>query len=53
MDSSVASRIADRQELLCNSDLPESALIEVGTEHRLADEESLGRMVEVAGTMAD
>jgi hypothetical protein len=36
---------ADSQELLRNSNLPESALIEVGTEHRLADEESLQWML--------
>jgi hypothetical protein len=35
----------DSRELLCNSGLPESALIVVGTEHRLADEESLEAMV--------
>jgi hypothetical protein len=33
-------------ELVRNSGLPESALIVVGTEHRLADEESLKKMVE-------
>ena len=37
---------ADSQELPCNSGLPDSALIEVGTEHRLADEESLKAMLE-------
>lgn len=37
---------ADSQELLRNSGLPESALIAVGHEHRLADEESLGKMLE-------
>ena len=37
--------IADSGELLKNSSLPESALIVVGTEHRLADEESLEAMV--------
>lgn len=31
---------ADSQELLRNSGLPESALIVVGTDHRLADPES-------------
>jgi len=36
---------ADSEELVRNSSLPSSALIEVGTEHRLADEESLGMMV--------
>ena len=35
----------DSEELVANSGLPSSALIEVGTEHRLADEESLGMMV--------
>jgi len=35
----------DSQELLANSGLPESALIEVGTEHRLADAESLQTML--------
>ncbi len=37
--------IADSRDLLKNSGLPESALIVVGTEHRLADEESLEAMV--------
>ena len=37
---------ADSQELLRNSGLPESALIVVGTEHRLADPESLKAMLE-------
>jgi alpha-beta hydrolase superfamily lysophospholipase len=36
---------ADSQELLRNSGLPESALVVVGHEHRLADSESLARMV--------
>jgi hypothetical protein len=36
----------DSVELVRNSGLPESALIVVGTEHRLADEESLEKMVE-------
>ena len=36
----------DSLELLRNSSLPESALIEVGAEHRLADEESQEAMVE-------
>ena len=35
---------ADSQELLRNSGLPESALIVVGHEHRLADPESLAKM---------
>jgi hypothetical protein len=37
---------ADSQELLCNSGLGELALVAAGTEHRLADEESLKAMVE-------
>ena len=37
---------ADSQELLRNSGLPESALIEVGTDHRLADPEPLKVMLE-------
>jgi len=37
---------ADSQELLRNSSLPESALIIVGNDHRLADEESLKAMLE-------
>jgi len=42
---------ADSQELVRNSGLPTGALIEVGTEHRLADEESLGRMLEEVETV--
>ena len=37
---------ADSQELLRNGGLPESALIVVGDEHRLADAESLRAMLE-------
>lgn len=37
---------ADSVELVRNSGLSSEALIEVGTEHRLADPESLARMVE-------
>ena len=40
--------IADSRELLKNCGLPKSALIVVGTEHRLADEESLEAMVRAA-----
>ena len=36
---------ADSEELVANSGLDSGALIEVGTEHRLADEESLGKML--------
>lgn len=38
---------ADSVELVKNSGLPDSALVIVGHEHRLADEESLKKMVEV------
>ncbi len=37
---------ADSQELLRNSGLPDSALIVVGTDHRLADPEPLKAMLE-------
>lgn len=36
---------ADSEKLLRNSGLPSKALIEVGSEHRLADEESLKMML--------
>jgi len=36
----------DSVELVRNSGLPSESLIEVGAEHRLADSESLGKMVE-------
>lgn len=36
---------ADSEELVRNSGLPPSALIEVGNDHRLADAESLGTML--------
>lgn len=35
----------DSEELLRNSGLPASALIEVGTDHRLAEGEALGEML--------
>lgn len=38
---------ADSQELLSRSGLPDSALIAVGTEHRLADPESLAMLSKV------
>ena len=38
--------LADSEELARNSSLPSDSLIEVGTEHRLADEESLRKMLE-------
>ena len=37
---------ADSEELVRNSGLPASALIEVGTDHRLADPEPLATMLE-------
>jgi hypothetical protein len=37
---------ADSEELVRNSGLPVSALIEVGTDHRLADREPLKAMLE-------
>jgi len=36
----------DSLDLVQNSGLPPSALIEIGSDHRLADEESLGKMLE-------
>ena len=36
---------ADSEELIKNSGLPESALIEVGNDHRLADDEPLEAML--------
>jgi hypothetical protein len=36
---------ADSEELVRNSSLPPSTLIEVGTDHRLAEEEPLERML--------
>jgi len=43
---------ADSQELLRNSGLPESALIVVGSDHRLADPEPLAKMLEVVVVVA-
>ncbi len=40
---------SDSVELVRNSGLPESALIAVGTEHRMADAESLAKMLEAVG----
>jgi hypothetical protein len=37
---------ADSEDLARNSGLPLQSLIEVGTEHRLADAESLAKMLE-------
>ena len=44
--------LADSQELIRNSGLPTSALRVVGTDHRLADDESLHAMLEAAETRA-
>ena len=41
---------ADSAELVRNSGLPSGSLVEVGTEHRLADEDSLAKMLEVVET---
>jgi len=40
---------SDSVELVRNCGLPSESLIEVGTEHRLADSESLAKMVEAVG----
>jgi alpha-beta hydrolase superfamily lysophospholipase len=40
---------ADSEELVRNSGLPASALIEVGADHRLADPEPLWKMLEACG----
>ncbi len=37
---------ANSEELIANSGLPSSALIEIGTDHRLADPEPLAKMLE-------
>lgn len=41
---------ADSEELVVNSRLPPETLIEIGNDHRLADEESLGKMLEAFET---
>ncbi|MCH7987818.1 MAG: hypothetical protein IID46_01570 [Planctomycetes bacterium] len=38
---------ADSEELVANSGLPQKTLIEVGSDHRLADPDPLGNMLEV------
>jgi hypothetical protein len=43
---------ADSEELVRNSGLPLSALIEVGTDHRLADPEPLTAMLKACRTLA-
>jgi hypothetical protein len=40
----------DSEELVRNSGLPVSALIEVGRDHRLADPEPLRKMLEACGS---
>ena len=42
---------ADSEELVRNSRLSASALIEVGTDHRLADPEPLAAMLRVCGSV--
>ena len=44
---------ADSQELVKNSGLPESALIEIGSDHRLADPEPLEAMIEACERVAN
>ena len=43
---------SDSVELVRNSGLPSESLIAVGTEHRLADSESLGKMVEAVESVS-
>lgn len=43
---------ADTEELVRNSGLPPEALVEVGFEHRLADEESLAKMLEMVEVLS-
>jgi len=40
--------VSDSAELVRNSGLPESALVVVGYEHRLADEDSLKEILEAS-----
>jgi len=40
---------ADSEELVKNGGLPASALIEVGSDHRLADPEPLRKMLKACG----
>jgi hypothetical protein len=44
---------ADSEELVHNSGLPVSALIEVGTDHRLADPEPLAAMLAACARTRD
>lgn len=43
----------DSEELVTRGGLPSSAFIETGTGHRLADEESLAKMLEVCDRLAN
>ncbi|MFO8152512.1 alpha/beta fold hydrolase [Thioalkalivibrio sp.] len=43
---------AESEELIRNSGLPDEALIEVGHDHRLADTDSLAKMLEVSEALA-
>ena len=44
---------ADSEELIANSGLPASALIKVGNDHRLAEEEPLAKMLKVVEGMTN
>jgi hypothetical protein len=44
---------SDSEELVRNSGLPESALVEVGSDHRLADSEPLAKMLEACEGRAE
>jgi hypothetical protein len=44
---------SDSEELVRNSGLPASALIEVGTDHRLAEPEPLERMLRACDKIED
>ena len=45
--------IVDSEELVRNSGLPSSALIEVGNDHRLADPEPLEKMLRACEARAE
>jgi hypothetical protein len=44
---------SDSEELVRNSGLPASALVEVGNDHRLADPEPLAKMLEACEVRAE
>ena len=44
---------ADSEELVAHSDLPQAALVEIGTDHRLADPAPLQRMLAACETLTD